>query len=135
MKELLPMTRPLEQQDKMCYNYLAALGKIMIQGDPEPFRKIPAVTMYSPTSAEGWVGTFSGCKYDWVCITKLSMLAVSTETHFIDIVENPTTGAIEATDCREGYPINDLVVLNRFFVNFSNDAETYTWGAVKSIYR
>ncbi len=96
-----------------------------------------SVTMNSPTSADGWVGTFSGCMTEWTWLTKLDLVVTNLDPHYVEIIENPETGAVEATDCTEGYPINDLIVLNNYGVNTpcQTDAENSSWGAVKSMYR
>jgi hypothetical protein len=96
-----------------------------------------SVTINSPQSVDGWVGTFSGCFYDWVWLTKLNILAASVTPHYVTIIDNPTTGAVEATDCTPGYPIRDLIVLNQYGVNQDclTDSEDSSWGAVKALYR
>lgn len=96
------------------------------------------VTMNSPTSSQGWVGTFSViCHYDWVWVTKLSMVAMSTDPHYLEIVDNPTTYATEASSCLEGFPINELIVYNKFGINTPGeiDAGENSWGAIKALYR
>jgi len=96
-----------------------------------------SVTMNSPTADVGWVGTFTGCMTEWTWLTKLSMLAATVDPHYVEIIENPTTGAVEATDCTDGYPINPLIVLNSYGINApcEVDAQDSSWGAVKSMYR
>jgi len=91
----------------------------------------------SPVEGTGWTGYFSSCHYDWVWLTKLSMIALSTAPHCVDISEHPDTGEVEAIDCTEGNPAVPLTVLNSFCVNTPCvvDARDSSWGAVKSIYR
>lgn len=98
-----------------------------------------SVTLNSPTSSWGWVGSFGSglCQYDWVWLTKLDMLAVSTDPHHIEIVDNPKSHAVEASTCLEGYPIVDMIVYNSFGINAPGEVEAResSWGAIKSAYR
>ncbi len=96
-----------------------------------------SVTMNSPTSDVGWVGTFSGCMTGWTWLTKLTFVNTILDPHYIEIINNPETGAVEATDCTEGYPIHDMIVLNAYGINApcETDAQDSSWGAVKSMYR
>ena len=96
-----------------------------------------SVTINDPTHLDGWVGTFSGCFYDWVWLTKLTFLLIDPLPHYVEIIDNPTTGAVEATDCTPGYPIRDLIVLNAYGVGqpCMSDSEDSSWGAVKALYR
>lgn len=91
----------------------------------------------SPIEETGWTGYFSSCHYDWVWLTKLSMIAVSITPHCVEIIGHPDTGAVEAMDCTEGNPAVPLTVLNSYCVNTPCvvDARDSSWGAVKSIYR
>lgn len=93
-----------------------------------------SVALGSPT-ANGVSICFAECQRDWFWTYQLTFLPTVTTVEQIQIVGHTDTGAYSVADCRPGYPIAPVSLLNNLHVNedciVAN--ETSSWGAIKSM--
>jgi len=80
---------------------------------------------------------FNECQADWVWTHQQACYVTDALPSVIEIGPRPGASVIEAANCEPGYPLEIVVVYNKFALN--QDAviavEPQSWGAIKSIYR
>ena len=81
--------------------------------------------------------TFVECQVDWVWTHQQACYLTDALPSVIEIGPRPGASVIEAANCDPGYPLETVVVYNKFALN--RDAvigvESQSWGAIKSLYR
>ena len=62
---------------------------------------------------------FYECQTDWIWTTKIQILLTDRIERYITLSDHEYTGEIIVANCLQGYPIEQLFILNRFYVNTS----------------
>jgi hypothetical protein len=84
---------------------------------------------------------FTECQMDWMPVVRQTLYAVDSEKSIISIGgQEFYEGKAVYTDCTEGYPISDLLVLTDLYINYTASeapqvgADKVSWGLIKGEY-
>ncbi|MBN1163011.1 MAG: hypothetical protein JXB45_00395 [Candidatus Krumholzibacteriota bacterium] len=96
------------------------------------------LVMDDPTSPTGGAITFLSCDLGWKWSYMIQVLVAAPVPGYIEVVPHPATGLIQQAECTAGFPLYEVIQLNKFGFQqpcwLADDAEDASWGAIKGMY-